>query len=108
LDHVLEFELNNSEKAMDGNKLVSNYVDCTDLSSVRSGYSASSKYVEGLEQVGLSVNGEKSEPVKADKGLEKSVVASKFAPNCSKLIQGSDLKTGSAHVLNPLKQSLGS
>ncbi|XP_047087650.1 uncharacterized protein LOC124699378 [Lolium rigidum] len=108
LDHVLEFELNNSEKAMDGNKLVSNSVDCTDLSSVRSGYSASLKCVEGLEQVGLSVNGEKSEPVKADKGLEKSVVASKFAPNCSKLIQGSDLKTGSAHVLNPLKQSLGS
>jgi hypothetical protein len=68
LDHVLEFELNNSEKAMDGNKLVSNSVDFTDLSSVRSSYSASSKYVEGLEQVGLSVNGEKSEPVKADKG----------------------------------------
>uniref|UniRef100_A0ACD6A3X3 Uncharacterized protein n=1 Tax=Avena sativa TaxID=4498 RepID=A0ACD6A3X3_AVESA len=61
-----------------------------------------------LEQAGLLVNGEKSEPLKADKGLEKSVVESKFAPNRSKPVQGSDLKTGSADILNPLKQCLGS
>uniref|UniRef100_A0ACD5WAX1 Uncharacterized protein n=1 Tax=Avena sativa TaxID=4498 RepID=A0ACD5WAX1_AVESA len=142
LDHVSEFEPNNLQKAMDGSKLASNSVECTDLLSVRSGCFASSKYVEGLvpqgrmtdafsltndvegslpmivdkslptsaslEQAGLSVNGEKSEPLKANKGLKKSVVASKFTPNRSKPIQGSDLKTGSADILNPLKQCLGS
>jgi hypothetical protein len=60
------------------------------------------------QAVGLSVNREKPEPLKAVTGFEKSVVASKFAPNCSKRIQGSELKTGSADVLSPLMQHLDS
>uniref|UniRef100_A0ACD6A1E7 Uncharacterized protein n=1 Tax=Avena sativa TaxID=4498 RepID=A0ACD6A1E7_AVESA len=55
-----------------------------------------------VEQVDISsVNREKSEPLKAVKGLEKSVVASTFAPDRSKLMQGSHLKTGNADVLKP-------
>uniref|UniRef100_A0ACD5X881 Uncharacterized protein n=1 Tax=Avena sativa TaxID=4498 RepID=A0ACD5X881_AVESA len=62
-----------------------------------------------MEQVDISsVNREKSEPSKAVKGLEKSVVASMFAPDRSKLLQGSLLKTGNADVLKPLKQRLDS
>ncbi|CAM0874573.1 unnamed protein product [Alopecurus aequalis] len=61
-----------------------------------------------MEQASLSIKREKSEPVKAFTGLKKSDVASKFAPNHSNPIQGSDLKTGSADVLNPPKQSLDS
>ncbi|XP_047091518.1 uncharacterized protein LOC124703343 isoform X4 [Lolium rigidum] len=60
------------------------------------------------QAVGLSVNREKPEPLKAVTVFEKSVVASKFAPNCSKRIQGSELKTGSADVLSPLMQHLDS
>jgi hypothetical protein len=54
------------------------------------------------------VSGEKSEPLKEVKGMEKSVVASKFAPNRSKLMQGSRLKTGNADVLKPPKKRLDS
>ncbi|KAM0887314.1 hypothetical protein ACQ4PT_029127 [Festuca glaucescens] len=60
------------------------------------------------QAIGLSVNREKPEKLKAVKGFEQSVVASKFAPNCSKPIQGSELKTWSAGVLSPLVQHLDS
>ncbi|XP_037429739.1 uncharacterized protein LOC119295422 isoform X1 [Triticum dicoccoides] len=62
-----------------------------------------------MEQAdGLLVKIEKSEPLKLVKGLEETVVASKFAPNHSKPMQGSDLETGSVDVLNPLEQRLDS
>ncbi|KAM3293419.1 hypothetical protein ACQJBY_036780 [Aegilops geniculata] len=62
-----------------------------------------------MEQAdGLLVKIEKSEPLKLVKGLEETVVASKFAPNHSKPMQGSDLETGSVDVLNPLEQRLES
>ncbi|XP_073352444.1 uncharacterized protein [Aegilops tauschii subsp. strangulata] len=62
-----------------------------------------------MEQAdGLLVKIEKSEPLKLVKGLEETVVASKFAPNHSKPMQGSDLETGRVDVLNPLEQRLDS
>ncbi|VAH93498.1 unnamed protein product [Triticum turgidum subsp. durum] len=62
-----------------------------------------------MEQAdGLLVNIEKSEPLKLVKGSEETVVASKFAPNHSKPMLGSDLETRSVDVLNPLEQRLDS